>query len=67
MKKIIEVLRNNWTLRTVAILTVIYVGVSYLFGDGLKVSEIIIFILVFLYFVWGFGKKPIRNKKTQAE
>ncbi|MBW1296380.1 hypothetical protein [Aquimarina litoralis] len=65
MKKIVGILRNNWTLRTVAILMAIYVGVSYVFGDGLKISEIIIFALVFFYFVWGFGKKPIRNKNTQ--
>jgi len=65
MKKIIEILRNNWTLRTVAILTALYIGVSYIFGDGLKVSEIIIVILVFLYFVWGFGKKTVQSKKTE--
>lgn len=67
MKKIIGVLRNNWTLRTVAFLTALYVGASYAFGDGLKVSQIIIFVLVFFYFVWGFGKNLFGRKKLKTE
>ncbi|WP_299211670.1 hypothetical protein [uncultured Aquimarina sp.] len=63
MNKIFEILRNNWTLRTVAILTVLYVGISYIFGNGLTISEVVIFILVFLYVVWGSGKRPTPTKE----
>ncbi len=66
MKKIIGYLKNSWTLRGLAFLTVIYVGISYLLGDQLEISEIIIFVLVFLYFIWGFGKRPIRTKKQDT-
>ena len=67
-EKIIEILRNNWTLRTVTILTVIYVVASFIFGEELAMSEIIISILVFFYFVWGFGKDLLEmEKKTRIE
>lgn len=57
MKKLIAFLKNNWTLRTVIFITILYAVSSYIFGDGLELAELIIFFLVFLYFVWGFGKR----------
>ncbi len=65
MNSLIDFFKNSWTLRTVLILTAIYVGSSYLFGNGMNIFEIIITFLVFLYFVWGFGKKP--TKKIESD
>ncbi|MGK0448821.1 MAG: hypothetical protein ACJA2M_002622 [Polaribacter sp.] len=61
MKKIINFLKNSWTLKTVLLFTFLYLGVSMLFGKQITISEIIITFLVFLYFVWGFGKRPNKN------
>ena len=53
-------------MRIVAILTILYIGVSLLFEEELSVSSVVIFILTFTYFVYSFGKTSnYRGKSDQ--
>lgn len=54
--------KNSWTLRTVLLLTLVYIAFKLIFEHTIKVSGIVITFFVALYFVWGFGKRP---KKSQ--
>ncbi|WP_378172012.1 hypothetical protein [Aquimarina sp. SS2-1] len=63
MSKIVEFLKKNLTVRIVTLLTIVYIGVSYFFGEDLTLFEVVIFILVFLYVVWSSGKRPAPSKK----
>jgi ABC-type multidrug transport system fused ATPase/permease subunit len=66
MKSIFRFTSNSWTMRIVAILTILYIGVSLLFEEELSVSSVVIFILTFTYFVYSFGKTSnYRGKSDQ--
>jgi hypothetical protein len=66
--RLIGFFKKNATLTTVLILTIIYIVNAYLFGNGMGMVEIIITLLTFLYFVWGFNLQFWKtNRKIDRE
>ena len=51
-------------------MTVFYIGIKFVFEEGMGIAEIIITILTLLYFVWGFNLqfwKTNRKKINKKE
>lgn len=61
--RLISFFKKNATLTTVIVITIIYIVNSYLFGDGMGIVEILITLLVNLYFVWGFNLQFWKTKR----
>jgi hypothetical protein len=62
MQKIIHFLKNNWTLRTVFALTIVYISSVAIFEQRFSISEVLITFFAALYVVWGFMTPPKKSK-----
>lgn len=69
MKKILNVLRKNKSLKTAVFATVFY-AVTYIlyvliFDQAFQVSALVIFFIVSLFFFWGYSRE-IQGRDYQA-
>ena len=65
-EKVVRILKSNWALSITLVLTLIYGLTTYFLGDGISISDIIIFFIVTIYFIWGYSheiKKTTHNNK----
>ncbi|MEK6478810.1 hypothetical protein WJR50_14785 [Catalinimonas sp. 4WD22] len=70
MKKILNVLRKNKSLKTAVIATAFY-AVTYLlyiliFDEAFQISAIVIFFIVSLFFFWGYSR-GIQGRDYEAQ
>ena len=66
MNRPIDLLKRNTTFTTVLILTILYIINVYLFGNRIGIVEIILTILINLYFVWGFNLQFWKIKRDYS-
>lgn len=63
MDKFINFLKKNPTISTVFIIAIVYIGINFIFRDGMGIIEVIISILTISFIVWGFNLQFWKSKR----
>jgi hypothetical protein len=60
--KFIDILKSNWSLKVTFVVVVMYTLVKLFLDRTMDLADILIYIIVTSYFIWGYSAELRKNK-----